>query len=144
MHKLLQHLLLFEKFEIQTKLPKREILRRMESLMDPDYSDYGGSVSEGGFWIYEKNQKTYAGGRSHNSFAPVATAAITEGGEGGLTVISGVLRMNLLVQIVFVPIYLISLLFIFPFLIELLILHFAFWKPAKGLKEHLEYVLQEP
>ena len=141
MNKHIQHLLLFEKIEIQTKLSKKEILEKIESFADPDYTDYYGSVADDGFFIAEKSRKTFAGGHTQNSFAPIARAKIDE--RDGITSVSVVLRMNLLVLILFAPIYFISLLLIVPFPIMLIILYFAFVKPAMRLKETLENLLLE-
>ena len=141
MNKHIQRLLLFENFETQTKLSKQEILKRVKSFADAEYTDYCGSISEEGFFIAEKNRKTFAGGHTQNSFAPIAKAKINE--KDGLCTVSIVLRMNILVLILFAPIYFISLLLIVPFPIILIVLHFAFVKPAKRLKESLENLLSE-
>lgn len=141
MNKHIQRLLLFEKFEIKTKLSKKEILKKIESFAAPEYTDYYGSVSESGFFIAEKNRKHFAGGHTQNSFAPIARAKIDE--KDGISSVSVVLRMNILVLILFVPIYLISLLLIVPFPIMLIVLYFAFIKPAKRLRETLEDLLLE-
>ena len=63
--------------------------------------------------------------------------------KDGLSSVSVVLRMNILVLILFAPIYFISLLLIVPFPIMLVVLHFAFLKPSKRLKQVLEYILLE-
>ena len=139
MKKIVQHLCLFEKFEIQTKLSRKEILKKIDSFADPEYTDYYGSVSENGFFIAEKNRKHFAFARTQNSFAPIAKATIEE--KEGYSTISGVLRMNALALILFAPIYLISLLLIVPFPIMLIILRVAFFKPAKRLREALEDLL---
>ena len=141
MNKLIQHLFLFEKFEIQTKMSKKEIIKKVSSFADPEYTDYYGSVSEDGFFIAEKNRKHFVVGRTQNSFAPTAKARIEE--KDGYSTVSGVLRMNILVLILFAPIYLFSLLLIIPFPIMLIILHFAFFKPVKRLKEKLYDLLLE-
>lgn len=141
MNKHLQHLFLFEKFEIQTKLSKQEILKRIEAFADSEHTDYYGSVAEGGFYIAEKNRKYFAGVHTQNPFAPIARGKIDE--KDGSCSVCGVLRMNALALILFPPIYLISLLTIVPFPIMLIILHFAFVKPAKRLKDALEGALLE-
>lgn len=141
MHKFVQRLLLFEKCEIQTKLSKKEILQRIDSFADPRYTDYYGKVSDEGFYITEKNIKTFAGGHSQNSFAPVAKAKITE--KEGIATVSMVIRMNLLVLILFAPIYVISLLTVVLFPFMLLLLYFFFVKPAKRLKTSIEDLLVE-
>lgn len=140
MNKFFQRLLLFEKFEVKTKLKKQEVLQKVSSFADPAYTDYYGMVSENGFFLAEKNVK-YSGGHTQNPFAPIARAKIDE--NEGITSVSVVLRMNILTLIVFVPIYLLSLLLIVTFPIMLLILHFTFVKPARKLKETLENLLQE-
>ncbi len=139
MNKFLQRLLLFEKCEIKTKLSKNEILKKIDSFADPEYTDYYGSISEDGFFIAEKNRKYFTGGHSQNSFAPVAKAKITE--SDGMTTVSMVIRMNLLVLILFAPIYFVSLLtgVLFPFM--LILLHFVFVKPTKRLKEKIDDIL---
>lgn len=139
MKKIFQMLFLFEKCEIKTKLSKKEILKKIDSFADPEYTDYYGSTSENGFFIAEKNIKHHPGGNSRNSFAPVAKARITE--RDGMTTISMVIRMNLFVSIFFVPIYLASLLSIILFPLALAFLHFVFLKPAKRLKEAIENLL---
>ena len=139
MNKFLQRLFLYEKYEIKTKLSKREILKKIDSFADPEYTDYYGGISEDGFFIAEKNRKHFTGGHSQNSFAPVAKAKITD--SDGMTTVSMVIRMNLLVLILFAPIYIISLLTVVLFPFMLILLHFAFVKPAKRLKEKIEDIL---
>ena len=139
MNKTLQRLLLFEKCEIKTRLSKKEILKKIDSFADSKYTDYYGRISDDGFTIVEKNRKHFAGGHSHNSFAPVVKAKITEG--DGMTTISMVTRMNLLVLVILVPIYIISLITVVLFPFMLLLLHFAFFKPSKRLKEAIEKML---
>ena len=63
--------------------------------------------------------------------------------KDGYSSVSVVLRMNILVLILFAPIYLISLFLIVPFPVMLIILYFAYIKPAKRLKETLEDLLLE-
>ena len=139
MSKLLQRLFLFEKCEIQTEFPKQEVLSRVASFIDSEQTDYYGSLSADGFFIGEKNIKHSTFVRTRNSFAPIAKAKIIE--ENGITTVSVVLRMHLLVMILFVPFYVVSLLTVvmFPFVLGLL--HFAFLKPAKKLKQKIENLL---
>ena len=141
MHKQLQHLLLFEAFNIRTKLSGKDVLRKTASFADPEYTDYDGDVTENGFFIAEKTLKWGSGWCSQNSFAPVAIGKIEE--RDGMTSISVVLRMRLLVLIIFVPIYLSALLCVVPFPFLYLLLRFAFFKPAKRLREALESLLWE-
>lgn len=137
MHTFFQHLLLFEKFEIRSRQPKREILKRLRDLADPEYTDYYGSVDEDDFYIAEKNRKHFFGGHSQNSFAPVATGTVTE--QDGEVVVKGTVRLHMLVIILFVPIYFLCMLTIVLFPIVYLFMYFAFVKPAKRLIESLEY-----
>ena len=139
MNKFLQRLFLFEKCEIKTKRSKKEILKKMDSFTDPEYTDYYGNISEDGFFVAEKSRKHFTGGHSHNSFAPVAKAKITE--SDGMTTVSMVIRMNLLVLILFAPIYIIFLLTVVLYPFVFILLHFAFFKPAKRLKEKIEDIL---
>ena len=139
MNKILQRLFLFEKCEIKTRLPKKEILKKIDSFADLEYTDYWGIISEDGFFIAEKNRKRFTGRFKRNSFAPVAKAKITE--SDGITTVSMVIRMNILALILFVPIYIISLLTIVLFPFSLILLYFAFIIPEKRLKEAIENLL---
>ena len=141
MNKFFQRLFLFEKCEIKTKLSKQEILNRVTSFVDYEHTDYYGSVSECGFFIGEKYRKHFTGGHTQNSFAPVAKAKITE--ENGITSVSIVLRMHLMVMILFIPFYVVSLLTIVMFPLVWILLYFAFIKPTKKLKEQIENLLLE-
>lgn len=137
MHKFFQHLLLFEKFEIRSRQRKGEILKRLQDLTDPEYTDYYGSVDEDSFFIAEKNRKHFFGGYSQNPFAPVATGIVTE--HDGEVVVRGTVRMNMLVIVLFVPIYFLCMLTIVLFPIAYLFMYLTFVKPAKRLIESLEY-----
>lgn len=141
MNKFLQRLFLFEKYNIQTKLSKQQILNRVKSFKDSQYTDYYGSISESGFFIGEKVMKHSAFVRTRNSFAPVAKAKIVE--KDDISTVSIVVRMHLLVLILFVPLYVMSLLTIVMFPLVLLFLHFTFVKPAKRLKQEIENLLME-
>jgi len=141
MNQFFQRLFLFEKCEIQTKLSKQQILNRVKSFADFEDADYYCSVLEDRFFIGEKSRKHFVGGHSQNSFAPVATAKITE--KDGSTTVSMVLRMNLLVLILFVPFYVLSLLTIVLFPLVWVLLYFAFVKPTKRLKQLIENLLTE-
>lgn len=139
MNKILQRLLLFEKFEIKTKLSKQQILDRVKSFADPVYTDYYGSISESGFFIGAKPAKHSAFVHTKNSFAPVVKAKIVE--KDGISTVSMVVRMHLLVLILFIPIYVSSLFTIVMFPLMLLFLHFTFVKPAERLKREVENLL---
>jgi hypothetical protein len=141
MNKFFQRLFLFEKCGIKTKLSKQQILTRVTSFLDYEHTDYYGSVSEYGFFIGEKNRKYFIGGHIQNSFAPIAKAKIIE--ENGITSVSMVLRMHILVMILFAPIYVVSLLTIVMFPFVWVLLHFAFVKPTKKLKQQIENLLVE-
>ena len=141
MNKFFQRLFLLEKCEIKTKLSKQQILTRVTSFLDYEHTDYYGSVSEYGFFIGEKSRKHFIGGHTQNSFAPIAKAKIIE--ENGITSVSMVLRMHILVMILFAPIYVVSLLTIVMFPFVWVLLHFAFVKPTKKLKQQIENLLVE-
>ena len=139
MKKIFQRLFLFETFEIKTKLSKRKVLERIEKFTASHHSDYYGKVTENGFCVSSRRRKVFWGGSIHNSFAPLAKATVTE--KDGITVVSGVLRMNWLVYAVFIPLYFVSLIYILPFLFVIVLMHFAFFVPAEILREELEYLL---
>ena len=141
MNGFLQKLLLFEEFEFQTKLPKKIILKKIASFADPRYTDYFGKVSDDGFFIVQKNLKSSTGGHIDNSFAPVAKAKITE--NDGVSTVSMVIRMNTIVSILFAPFYLAAMLSVVLFPFVLILLYFAFMKPAKELKEAIVSLLIE-
>jgi hypothetical protein len=139
MKKILRKLLLFDKFEIKTRLSKREILRKIDSFADPKYTDYYGYLMEDGFIISEKYVKSFGVGTTKNSFVPVAKAKISEG--DGITVVSVAIRMHLVPLILFTPMYLACLLSVVMFPVIFLLLHFTFFRSAKRLKEALENLL---
>ena len=141
MNKFFQRLFLFEKCEIKTKLSKQQILSRVTSFVDCEHTDYYGSISEYGFFIGEKNIKHFTGGSTQNSFAPVAKAKIIE--ENGVTSVSMVLRMHLIVMILFIPFYVLSLLTVVMFPFVWILLHFALAKPSIKLKQQIEDLLIE-
>lgn len=129
----------FQKFELQTKLSKQDILRKVHDFADPEYTDYYGYVSDNGFIIAEKCSKHFSFGRSNNSFAPVLTAKITE--KDGLSTVQGILRMRILTLLIFIPIYILSILTIVLFPFDYLLMYFAFVRPANKLKQELEFLL---
>ncbi len=141
MNKHIQHLFLFDKFEIQTKLSKQVILKRVKSFADAECTDYYSGVSEDGFFVAEKYIKQFAGGHTQNSFVPIAKAKIVE--KDGISTVSVVLRMHILVLILFVPIYVASFLTLVFFPFMLILLHFVFVKPAERLKNFIEDLLIE-
>lgn len=125
----------FRKFEFQTALPKAEILRRVRDFSEPEYTGYYGGIRDDGFWVAEPCVKHLSFGSSHNSFAPVATAKISE--NDGIATIKGIVRMRLLVMLIFIPIYLLFIPFTF------LLMYFTFVRPADKLKKELEVLLSE-
>lgn len=139
MKKFLQRLLLFNKYDIQTKLSKQQILDRVKSFVDDIYTDYYGSISESGFFVGEKAIKHSAFVHTNNSFAPIAKGTIVENDE--VTTVTITTRMHLLTLIPFFPIYVISLLTVFLFPFVLLLLYFAFLKPQKRLEQEIENLL---
>ena len=125
----------FRKFEFQTALPKAEILRRVRDFSEPEYTGYYGGIRDDGFWIAEPCVKHSGFGFSRNSFAPVATAKISE--TDGISTVKGIVRMRLLVMLIFIPIYLLFIPFTF------LLMYFTFVRPANKLKKELEVLLSE-
>ncbi len=156
MNKILQKILLIEKFEIKTKLSKERVQRILELETRQNY-DYRTCFSEKGFCVAEKTRKYSGFVRTNNSFAPVATAKFSE--QDGMTVISVLIRMRLFVCLLWYPLCLFSVfaaiaaviglivgdvellvgipIFLFFFGLPL----FAFGRPAKRLKAFLENLL---
>ena len=141
----LEILFLFHRFRLQTKLTKEEILKRVERFVIESKSDYDGWGKNDGFTIVEKPFKSFMlFGGFRNSFAPVAVAKIVE--AHGVTTVSCLLRMNIIIQILMVPIYLSMFFYVFMApvsLIFLVLLHCAFFHPAKRLKKALINILTE-
>ena len=142
---LLETLFFFHKFQLQTNLTKNEIFKRVEHFVDENDSKYVGYVEENGFRIVEKCFKSFMFfGHIKNSFAPIAVAKIVE--EEGTTTVFCLLRTHMVLQIIFIPIYLSMVLYVFVkpvFLVFLILSHFAFFHPAKRLKKALESLLTE-
>ena len=139
MNKILGKLLLFEKHTFSTKLTKQQIQRRVEEFTDFEHKRYYGRVSKRGFFIGERFVRYSDFVRIRNSFAPVATARISENDD--VTTVSLIIRMHLLVLILFTPIYVTSLLTIVLFPPVFLLLHIAFFKPAMRLNQEIENLL---
>ena len=139
MKKIFRRLLLFNKYEIQTKLSKQEIRRRIESFIESERRDYYGKATEIGFFVGLRFIRYHDFVRINNSFAPIAKGEITESGE--VTTVSITTRMHLLTLILFAPIYVITLLTVVLFPLVHLLLHFAFAAPQKRLEEEIENLL---
>ena len=138
-NKFLRWLLLYEKFEIETKLSKEEIHKRIISFVNSESTYYYGNISENGFFISEKSSKNFVVLHTRNSFVPVAKAKITE--KDGISTISVVIRMHILVLVLFAPIYFASLISVVLFPLMRVFLYFAFIKPSKRLKNSINETL---
>lgn len=134
-NKFLRWLLLYEKFEIETKLSKEQIQKRIISFVHSESTYYYGNISENGFFIAEKSNKHFVVVSTRNSFVPVAKAKITE--KDGISTISVVIRMHILVLVLFAPIYFASLLSVVLFPFMRIFLYFTFLKPSKRLKKSI-------
>lgn len=140
----LEILFLFHRFRLQTKLTREEILKRAERFVIENEEDYKGHNKKDGFTIVKRYYKSFIFGYCRNSFAPVAVAKIVE--ANGVTTVSCLLRMNIIIQILMVPIYLSMFFYVFMApvsLIFLVLLHCAFFHPAKRLKKALITILTE-
>jgi len=156
MNKILQKILLIEKTEIKTKLSKDRVNIVLEKEISKKYG-YRACFSENGFCVAEKTHKSLGFGGVHNSFAPVAVANFSE--QDGMTVISVLIRMRLVVCLLWYLLYLFSALGLIVSLIGLAtgqaafamgfvlflfcygLPFFAFRRPAKRLKAFLENLL---
>ena len=141
MNVFLRTLLLFDKFEIKTKLTPEEIYEKVDNFVRFKNDNYYADTEDNGFYIAEKYITHHGFFTSKNSFAPIATAKYKV--EEGVTTVSVIIHMRLPVAIIFVPIYLLSLAAIVPFAFMLLISYFSFVRPAEKLKDILEYLLAE-
>lgn len=141
MNVFLRTLLLFDKFEIKTKLTPEEIDEKVGYFARIKNDDYYADTEDNGFYIAEKFIKHQGFITSKNSFAPIATAKYKV--DEGVTTVSVIIHMRLPVAIIFVPIYLLSLASIVPFPFMLLISYFSFVRPAEKLKDILEYLVAE-
>ena len=140
MNNFLQRLCLIRKFQFRTKLQRNEILARVNSFTDPYVSDYYGFIWENGFWVAEKHRKSFFGGNTKNSFAPAVKAVITE--ADGVSLVSCTAHLHPILLVFFVPFYFIAALTVLFFPAVHLLLHFAFFKPAKRLEETLLDLLE--
>ena len=144
MHKYLQRALFFEKFEFQTKLSKDEVLEKIRPFTYGLYDDYTARFTDDGFVIAQKPYSHYHILRRHNSFAPVLKATVSE--DNGITTVSGVLRMNLLVQWFLYLIYIPSIIILLTCPISLLIwgiVYLGFFCPAFKLRDRIKDLLNE-
>ena len=141
MKRILQNLLLFEKFEFKTKMSKERIIKNVSSFADPQYSDHYGYVTDDGFLVGEKHVKIHNHNFSRNNFAPMARAKIEEGDD--ITVVSGVLRMHIILLLMIAPIYYLSLLTVVAFPIMFLFLYIVYLRPLKRLRVKIEDLLIE-
>lgn len=108
----------------------------MDLLLQVNDFDYYGMIKDDGFFIGARNWKVYLGGSSQNSFAPVAVGKITT--ENGVTTLSVTIRMNIIIQVIFVPIHIMTLCTVLLIPFFWLLLYFAFVKPAKRLRDGIK------
>ena len=142
--KILQKLFFFEKTEFKTKLSKHEINKRIGRFLQTEREDYNGFITDEGFFVAEKHIKHYAIGvlgtrKKQNSFAPRLKATITQ--DDKYTTVQFVLRMNILMYFLWMPIYLIFMFTVLMFPLVYLFMYFAFIRPANRLREQLEDLL---
>ena len=137
---LLERLFLYKKVEIKTKISKARVMRIMKMLASTRVSYYG-RVSDDAFVISADNYRVIAGGHGHvsNSFAPVMRGKVTE--ENGVATVKGVITMSPLVYAFALIFELASLVSIVGFPIFHLVMHLAFFTPAKQMREKTEQTL---
>lgn len=141
MNKHIQHLFLFEKLDIQTKLSKKAIHRRVRDFVEFESDDYYGKISDDGFSVFEKSIKRFWWGHTKNSFAPMAKAKIDE--KDGYTTVSVVFRMHPIIIVLFVPMYILFVLTVILLPLLLGLLYVFFFRRIKKLKGILEELLSE-
>ena len=166
MKRIYQKLLLMERFTIKTRHSPEEVKSRVRDL----HEEYYGRLLSKGFTVYFKHRVTYGPVFVRNSFWPFAFGRIRE--EGGLTAVSITVTMHPLVCLLMYPIEFLlaactvlgGLLCVFtammghlntemlgvligliPFVsVFALMLHFAFFRPARKLRRLLEDALVGP
>ena len=132
---------MFEKFEVQTKLSKDEIQRRIRTFVEFGDDTHYGSLSEDGFVVAQKFYSNSGVVIARNSFAPVAQGRIVE--SNGITTVSVTLRMHLSVLALFMPLYLLCMLLVAPFPLMFALGYIGFLRPAKKLRAELEELMME-
>lgn len=137
--KISEMIFLFHKFSFQTKLPKNKISERAGLFMSGD--DYYGSLRENGFYIGKRPYKSFIIGHARNSFAPVFIGKITD--ESDVVTVSVIIRMSILVWIITLMLSVVFLISIVFYPLFLLVMYFAFFRPAKKMKEELVALLCE-
>ena len=144
LNKFVEFILLREKFEIKTKLPKERVLKKIYELVNEKHNNYYGKVKGDGFFLGLRFLSHYMLSDSlpliytKNSFEPVFNATVEERGE--ITYISGCFRPHLLEYVTYLPFHIFFVLSIVlvPFA---LIFYLAFKYPTKTFKEELDYLL---
>lgn len=167
MKRLLITLLPFDFFNLDTSLAPAEILDRTYAIINGWHSSYYGNRTGNGFVLAQRVRRYFAGGRIHNSFAPVAYAKFKQ--APGKTEISVKVMPYPFVCLILFPIYAMFLLAFLLSVIALIIdlvtliaggsdfiglwegllffpilwvlLFFTFKRPAKKLKNLLKEAL---
>ncbi|MBQ9084238.1 MAG: hypothetical protein IJY24_01140 [Clostridia bacterium] len=136
---MLKHLLLYEKFELETDLTEEQIRRNLKFFLIDEDENYYGEYTEEGFFLAERARKSFIVGHSHNSFVPIGRAKIKE--IDGHNRVSVTIRMNLIVHIMVLPFYWACLLSIFGIPFAWLLFYFGYFRNAKRLKEHIRNIV---
>ena len=141
MNKILRRLLLFDLFEIRAKLPADTVRARVRAMAEAEVPAYSVRMTERGFVLAERDTKAPTEGTARGAFAPIVHAAVTE--SDGVTTVSGIARMSLQTLIPFAILYVCGLLSLILIPIIHVLLHFAFFKPAKRLRKAIEHAINE-
>ena len=136
---MLKHLLLYEKFELETDLTKEQIRRNLKFFLIDEDENYYGEYTKEGFFLAERAYKSFIVGHSRNSFAPIGKVKIQE--VDGHNRASVAIRMNLFVHITVLPIYWAFLLSIIGIPFAWLLFYFIYFRNAKRLKEHIKNIV---
>jgi hypothetical protein len=140
--KFIQRIFLFEKIVIKTKSSPHNIARNVNLFADPKGTNYYGRADEKGFFVGQKHRIYNGGIRINNSFAPVARGRITElsDNEREVTV---TLRMHAAVLVLFMPMYIASLITLILFPFAYLLAYIGFVRPSRKLKDAIINIVSD-
>ena len=138
MNKILRRLLLFDAFEIRAKLPSDTVRERMLAMGEAENSAYTVRAAARGFTVTEGGASADT---ARGAFSPIAHVCVSE--ADGVTTVSGITRMRLETLVPFAILYVCGLFSLILIPVMHILLHYAFFKPAKRLRKTLERAINE-
>ena len=138
MNKILRRLLLFDLFEIRTRLPSDTVRERILAMAEAEASAYAVMDTARGLTVTERGASADT---ARGAFAPIAHVSISE--ADGTSTVSGISRIRMQTLIPFAVLYVCGLFSLILIPIIHVFLHFAFFKPAKKLRRAIERAIGE-